>query len=476
MTNNSLKQNIIYQSLYQMIRILTPLITIPIVSRAFGPSGIGIYSFSFNVVQYFLMFANVGVQLYFNRLIADVDNSKHDISQRFWNIFVSKFLLSSFMLLLYILVISIFVHDYYLIFLLQGIYLIGAAFDISWFYAGIEKFKLPSLSNMLTSLIVLLVVSFFINDKSDLILYVSTLSIMTVVNQLPLFLALKGKINRTSLQWYEIWKITKVSMAYLLPNGQLNILTSIACLVLGFINTYKEVGIFSNTFNILMVIIVLINTIDLVMIPRITKQSKKDKDSINQSLEQNINIQMMLTIPMVLGVVAIMPGFYWWFFGESFKDSVKLMKFLSILLFIIPLNMLISRQYLIIKGYVLRYNLSMIFAIITNLLLSILLISFLGIYGAAIARVITELIILISRIIDIFKENIKIDTTNLIKNIISAIIMFLILNIMNQYLPKEIYVTLIDIVVGVMIYIFINILMKNQYLIIIIKELIKKEG
>ncbi|MHB7917077.1 oligosaccharide flippase family protein [Staphylococcus borealis] len=476
MTNNSLKQNIIYQSLYQMIRILTPLITIPIVSRAFGPSGIGIYSFSFNVVQYFLMFANVGVQLYFNRLIADVDNSKHDISQRFWNIFVSKFLLSSFMLLLYILVISIFVHDYYLIFLLQGIYLIGAAFDISWFYAGIEKFKLPSLSNMLTSLIVLLVVSFFINDKSDLILYVSTLSIMTVVNQLPLFLVLKGKINRTSLQWYEIWKITKVSMAYLLPNGQLNILTSIACLVLGFINTYKEVGIFSNTFNILMVIIVLINTIDLVMIPRITKQSKKDKDSINQSLEQNINIQMMLTIPMVLGVVAIMPGFYWWFFGESFKDSVKLMKFLSILLFIIPLNMLISRQYLIIKGYVLKYNLSMIFAIITNLLLSILLISFLGIYGAAIARVITELIILISRIIDIFKENIKIDTTNLIKNIISAIIMFLILNIMNQYLPKEIYVTLVDIVVGVMIYIFINILMKNQYLIIIIKELVKKEG
>lgn len=476
MTNNSLKQNIIYQSLYQMIRILTPLITIPIVSRAFGPSGIGIYSFSFNVVQYFLMFANVGVQLYFNRLIADVDNSKHDISQRFWNIFVSKFLLSSFMLLLYILVISIFVHDYYSIFLLQGIYLIGAAFDISWFYAGIEKFKLPSLSNMLTSLIVLLVVSFFINDKSDLILYVSTLSIMTVVNQLPLFLALKGKINRTSLQWYEIWKITKVSMAYLLPNGQLNILTSIACLVLGFINTYKEVGIFSNTFNILMVIIVLINTIDLVMIPRITKQSKKDKYSINQSLEQNINIQMMLTIPMVLGVVAIMPGFYWWFFGESFKDSVKLMKFLSILLFIIPLNMLISRQYLIIKGYVLRYNLSMIFAIITNLLLSILLISFLGIYGAAIARVITELIILISRIIDIFKENIKIDIINLIKNIISSIIMFLIINIMNQYLPKEIYVTLVDILVGVIIYIFINIIMKNKYLIIIIKELIKKEG
>ncbi|MBO1198294.1 oligosaccharide flippase family protein [Staphylococcus simiae] len=475
MTNNSLKQNIIYQGLYQMIRILTPLITIPIISRAFGPSGVGIYSFSFNTVQYFLMFANVGVQLYFNRLIADVDSSKDEMSQRFWNIFISKGLLSLLMILLYVIVISIFVHDYYFIFLLQGIYLIGAAFDISWFYAGIEKFKLPSLSSMLTSLIVLLVVFFLINDKNDLVLYVTTLSTMTIVSQIPLFLMLKGKIKRATIQWSEIWEITKASMAYLLPNGQLNILTSIACLVLGFITSYKEVGIFANTFNILMVIIVLINTFDLVMIPRITKQSKNNKDSIIQSLEQNINIQIMLTIPMVLGIISIMPGFYWWFFGESFKSTVQLMTILSILLFIIPLNMLVSRQYMIIKGYIYAYNLSMIFGIVINLVLSIILVIFLGIYGVAIARVITELIILIWRIADISKEKIAINKINLVKNIISAIIMFITLNIINQHLPREMYITILDIVVGALVYIIINILMKNQYLIMMLKSLIKKE-
>lgn len=476
MTNNSLKQNIIYQCLYQMIRILTPLITIPIISRAFGPSGVGVYSFSFNTVQYFLMFANVGVQLYFNRLIADVDSSKDEMSQKFWNIFISKALLSSLMILLYVLMISVFVHDYYFIFLLQGIYLIGAAFDISWFYAGIEKFKLPSLSNMFTSLIVLLVVVFFINDKNDLVLYVTTLSTISIVSQIPLFLALKGKINRTSVHWSEIWKITKASFAYLLPNGQLNILTSIACLVLGFITSYKEVGIFANTFNILMVIIVLINTFDLVMLPRITKQSKNNKHSLVQSLEQNINIQMVLTIPMVLGIISIMPGFYWWFFGENFKSTVPLMTGLSILLFIIPLNMLISRQYMIIKGYIYTYNLSMIFAIIINLVLNIIMIIYLGIYGAVIARIITELFILIWRIADISKEKIVINKINLVKNMISAIVMFITINIINQYLPREMYVTLLDILVGAMVYLFINILMKNQYLIIIFKGLIKKEG
>ncbi len=72
MKSDSLKENIIYQGLYQLIRTMTPLITIPIISRAFGPSGVGIVSFSFNIVQYFLMIASVGVQLYFNRVIASL--------------------------------------------------------------------------------------------------------------------------------------------------------------------------------------------------------------------------------------------------------------------------------------------------------------------------------------------------------------------------------------------------------------------
>ena len=160
---------------------MTPLITIPIISRAFGPSGVGIVSFSFNIVQYFLMIASVGVQLYFNRVIAKSVNDKRQLSQQFWDIFVSKLFLA-LTVLMYMVVITIFIDDYYLIFLLQGIYIIGAALDISWFYAGTEKFKIPSLSNIVASGIVLSVVVIFVKDQSDLSLYVFTIAIVTVLN------------------------------------------------------------------------------------------------------------------------------------------------------------------------------------------------------------------------------------------------------------------------------------------------------
>ena len=214
---------------------------------------------------------------------------------------------------MYIAVITIFIDDYYLIFLLQGIYIIGAALDISWFYAGTEKFKIPSLSNIVASVIVLSVVVIFVKDQSDLSLYVFTIAIVTVLNQLPLFIYLKRYITFVSVNWRQVWYIFHSSLAYLLPNGQLNLYTSISCVVLGLVGTYQQVGIFSNAFNILTVAIIMINTFDLVMIPRITKMSIQQSHSLTKTLADNMNIQLILTIPMVFGLIAIMPSFYLWF-------------------------------------------------------------------------------------------------------------------------------------------------------------------
>ncbi|UMT78262.1 lipopolysaccharide biosynthesis protein [Staphylococcus roterodami] len=471
MKSDSLKENIIYQGLYQLIRTLTPLITIPIISRAFGPTGVGIASFSFNIVQYFLMIASVGIQLYFNRIIAQSVDNKQQLSQQFWDIFISKLLLSVTVLFIYIATITLLIDDYYIIFLLQGIYIIGAALDISWFYAGTEKFKIPSLSNIVASGIVLGVVVIFVKDQSDLSLYVFTIAIVTVLNQIPLFIYLKRYIIFVSINWRQVWQIFRSSLAYLLPNGQLNLYTSISCVVLGILGTYQQVGIFSNAFNILTVAIIMINTFDLVMIPRITKMSTHPSHSLTKTLADNMNIQLMLTIPMVFGLIAIMPSFYLWFFGDAFASTVPLMTILAILVLIIPLNMLISRQYLLIVNKIRLYNASITIGAAINILLCLILIYLFGIYGAAIARLITEFILLIWRFIDITQINVKLNVLSAFQCTIAAVIMFIVLGIINQYLSPTIYATILLIVIGIVVYILLMMAMKNHYLWQLLKHL-----
>ena len=59
MQKASVKKNYIYNVMYQIMALLTPLITTPYISRVLGAEGIGIYSFTGNVNAYFTFFYHI---------------------------------------------------------------------------------------------------------------------------------------------------------------------------------------------------------------------------------------------------------------------------------------------------------------------------------------------------------------------------------------------------------------------------------
>ena len=81
---------------------------------------------------------------------------------------------------------------------------------------------------------------------------------------------------------------------------------------------------------------------------------------------------------------------------------------------------------------------------------------FYGIYGAAIARLITEFFLLIWRFIDITKINVKLNIVSTIQCVIAAVMMFIVLGVVNHYLPPTMYATLLLIAIGIVVYLFIN--------------------
>ena len=71
MQKNSVKTNYIYHVAYQSLTMLTPLITTPYISRILQPDGIGAYSYTYTMVQYFILiliytYKFVAVQYYVN--------------------------------------------------------------------------------------------------------------------------------------------------------------------------------------------------------------------------------------------------------------------------------------------------------------------------------------------------------------------------------------------------------------------------
>ena len=70
MKTKSIKENYLYNLLYQILILIVPIITTPYISRTLGSENVGIYSFTISIVTYFMLFGSLGVSLYGQREIA----------------------------------------------------------------------------------------------------------------------------------------------------------------------------------------------------------------------------------------------------------------------------------------------------------------------------------------------------------------------------------------------------------------------
>lgn len=76
-------KNYLYNVGYQVLAIIVPLITSAYVSRVLRPEGVGANSFTNSIIQYFILFANMGIGYYGNRQIAYVRENKDQMSKTF---------------------------------------------------------------------------------------------------------------------------------------------------------------------------------------------------------------------------------------------------------------------------------------------------------------------------------------------------------------------------------------------------------
>ena len=95
------KSNLIYNTAYQILILLIPLITMPYISRVLGVTGVGIYSYTYSIVYYFMIFAMIGFNNYGNRTIAKSRDNKELMTKNFKEIHLLQIITSTIMILLY---------------------------------------------------------------------------------------------------------------------------------------------------------------------------------------------------------------------------------------------------------------------------------------------------------------------------------------------------------------------------------------
>lgn len=457
---NKVGQNLIYQSSYQVLRILMPLVTVPIVSHALGASGIGTYAYSNSITQYFVLITSLGLPLYGTREIAKSEDNKIELSQKFWTLEGFSLILTGIVLVFYFIVGYTF--DLGNIFYIQSLLVLAAGLDVSWFFMGREDFKIISLVNLLIQFILFLVIVTQINNSRDLVKYAVILTLTTVISSAVMWTLLKGKLVFIKPKVIEMWEALKGSAVLFVPQVAIVMYTNLNKTILGTLRDSAEVGVFSNAVMITSVFVTLISSIDTVLMPRATKLFNKKKHTEGYSMIQNVlNIEIFLTIAIAAGIIALSKKLIPWFFGSTFSGMWIVLSILSILIIVIPGGMTISRQFLIPLNRIKEYNKSVYFGAFVSIFLNLLLIPIMGMIGAAIVSVTAEIIIWIIRVIDFWKKTgLTYSMRQVLLNIFSALIMILVIVISTNSLSASMFTTIIQTLIGIVVYMGMTFILK----------------
>lgn len=455
---SGIKKNFAYNIAYQILILILPLITAPYVSRVIGAEGQGIYSYTYSIAQYFVLFAMLGLANYGNRTIAKSKNNKETLSKEFCSIYALQIITSSIVILAYIVYIVFFNNVYKIYSIIQLIYIISTVFDINWFFFGMEKFKLTVTRNTVIRILSALSIFIFVKEKNDLILYMIIMIGGTFLSQLVLWPFLKKEIKFIKPEWKDIKKHIKPNIILFIPVIAVSIYKIMDKIMLGSMSDVSNVGYYENAEKIINIPMSIITALGTVMLPRISNLvANGEKNKTMEYISKSIELVLFLSIPMFFGLLAIGRNFAPIFFGENFIKTGYIIQYLSITMVFISWANVIRTQYLIPNEKDKIYIVSVFGGAIVNVVINYLLIPKYNAVGAAIGTIFAEMFVMLYQTYAVRKElEIKKYLDYLYEYAIKGLIMYILIILLNNVIENKIILIMVQIITGVIIYMTLN--------------------
>ncbi len=388
-------KNYLFNTSYQLLTIIVPLITTPYISRVLQADGIGVYSYTFSIVTYFTMFSILGTATFGNRHIGILQDDPVGRSKKFWDIFILRLVTSIVALVIYSGYVIALAGNKYIAWI-QAIYIIAVIFDVSWFFQGMEDFKRIAIRNYVFKIINVAAIFIFIKGKDDLWKYVASLALLTLIGNISIWPFLKKYLVR--VPHYKPQPFDKFSqvLQLFIPAVSGYIYEMLDKTMIGAItHSDAQNGYYEQSLKIIKMCLMLITALSTVLLPKISKAYAENRfDDAKEYLYQSYNFVWFLGAPLMFGSIGIADTLVPVFFGDGFEPVIQIIPIMSLLFIFMGLASTSSSQYFTAIG---KQDIStkiILLGGLVNVVLNFVLIPNLMAKGAAIASVTGEFAIM----------------------------------------------------------------------------------
>lgn len=456
---SKLKNNIIFQTVYQVLNVCIPLVTAPYLSRVLGVEKLGIFSYYNSILGYFILFALLGVANYGMRSIAQC-KTKEEVSKTFWEIYLFQLFSSAVVIAVYILFSLLSSLSYKLILFIQLAHLIGQALNIGWLYFGLEKYKTTVIRSIAVRLLTLICIFIFVKKTDDLPIYVAILSFGELLSSIVLWMPLGKQLVQTKIHPRGIFSHIRANLALFIPILAMSVYHLMDKTMLGILDEEKESGYYYNADKLLSIPTAVVTGFGNVFLTRITSLSSySNQGEVRKTQNESIWFGLCLISALMFGIAAIAKEFIPLYFGAEYIPCIVLAYFFSVIGVIKVISSHVRNSFLIPQEQDKVYIYSVICGAVANLIANYLLIKVyaLGALGATLGTLSAEAVVMLAQILFMRgKETKKHCVSGILKGslyIAFGAIMFLVLHFIGDLVDSRLWNMLIKVAIGAVIYI-----------------------
>ena len=248
------------------------------------------------------------------------------------------------------------------------------------------------------------------------------------------------------------------SFALFIPTIAVQVYTVVNKNMIGVLDSIGSLGVFNQSNIIIQTALAVVSTLNVVMLPRPSLLfSKGDVAGVHRNIVKTFNIASSIAIPTTFGLAAISLKFAPFFLGPQFRMVGIIMLIQSpVIIFITGAN-IVGGQYLVATNKTYIFTLSALIGAFSNVIMNLAFIPTFGVAGAAVALVISELLVVSYQIFRI-KEAIPLSVLfhGIWKYILAGGIMFMFVFSLNYLSKMTLQSLLIQILMGASIYLVLN--------------------
>ncbi len=166
--------NVVLNMILSLAGIAVGMITFPYFSRILLPEGMGTNSFITSFMNYFVLFANLGIPTYAIKECAKVKDNREELSATVQELYSINIVTSAIALSVYSLCI-VFVPElknFYLLAIIIGLGNITGVLNLQWLLQAMEDYKFIAIKNLSITIVAVILEFVFVKSPDDLFLYV----------------------------------------------------------------------------------------------------------------------------------------------------------------------------------------------------------------------------------------------------------------------------------------------------------------